>query len=152
MKINIIAIGKIKEKYFSDAISEYLKRCSRFADVKVIELPDAPTSKTIDEQRRIESEQLLSKAKGFIIVTDMRGKQLSSEELAELVKTKCSEGESEFSFLIGGSHGHTAELRNKANLLLSFSKATFPHQLFRVMLCEQVYRTLAINSSLPYHK
>lgn len=152
MKINIIAIGKIKEKYFTDAISEYVKRCSRFAEVKIVELPDAPPTKSVDEQRKIESEQLLSKAKGFIIVTDMRGKQLSSEALADLIKSKCIDGESEFSFLIGGSHGHTDELRKKADLLLSFSLATFPHQLFRVMLCEQVYRALCINCNLPYHK
>lgn len=152
MKINIIAIGKIKEKYFSDAVNEYIKRCSRFADVRIVELPDAPPSKTPDEQSRIESEQLLSKAKGFVIATDMRGKQLSSEGLADLIKTKCIDGASEFSFLIGGSHGHTDELRQKADLLLSFSSNTFPHQLFRVMLCEQVYRALCINLNLPYHK
>lgn len=152
MKINVIAIGKIKEKYFSDAIAEYLKRASRFAEVKVIELPDAPQGKTPSEQQRIESEQLLSKAKGFVVAMDFRSKEFSSEALADLIKTKCSDGESEFSFLIGGSHGHTDELRSKANLVLSFGKPTFPHQLFRVMLCEQIYRALTINANLPYHK
>ena len=152
MKINVIAIGKIKEKYFSDAIEEYLKRASRFAEVKVIELPDAPQGKTPSEQQRIESEQLLSKAKGFVVAMDFRGKEFSSEALADLIKTKCSDGESEFSFIIGGSHGHTDELRSKANLVLSFGKPTFPHQLFRVMLCEQIYRALTINANLPYHK
>ena len=152
MTSNAIAIGKIKEKYFSDAIAEYLKRASRFAEVKVIELPDAPQGKTPSEQQRIESEQLLSKAKGFVVATDFRGKELSSEALADLIKAKCSDGESEFSFLIGGSHGHTDELRSKANLVLSFGKPTFPHQLFRVMLCEQIYRALTINANWPYHK
>ena len=83
---------------------------------------------------------------------DMRGKELSSEGLAELVKSKCTLGESEFSFLIGGSHGHTEELRQKADMLLSFGKNTFPHQLFRVMLSEQIYRALCINAGTPYHK
>lgn len=152
MKINIIAIGKIKEKYFIDAIAEYLKRASRFAEVKVVELPDAPQGKTPGEQQRIESEQLLSKAKGYIVAMDFRGKEFSSEQLADLIKTKCNDGESEFSFLIGGSHGHTDDLRSRANLVLSFGKPTFPHQLFRVMLCEQVYRALSINANLPYHK
>lgn len=152
MKINVVAIGKIKEKYFSDAIAEYVKRASRFADVKVIELPDAPQGKTPAEQQRIESEQLLAKAKGYVVAMDFRGKELSSESLAELVRTKCSDGESEFSFLIGGSHGHTDELRAKANFVLSFGKPTFPHQLFRVMLCEQIYRALTINTGMPYHK
>ncbi len=152
MKINVIAIGKIKEKYFADAIAEYVKRASRFADVKVTELPDAPQGKTPSEQQRIESDELLSKAKGYIIAMDFRGKELTSEALADLIKTKCNDGESEFSFLIGGSHGHTDELRSKADFVLSFGKPTFPHQLFRVMLCEQVYRVLTINNSLPYHK
>jgi len=152
MRINVIAIGKIKEKYFSDAVSEYIKRCSRFADVRIIELPDAPPSKTPDEQCKIESEQLLSKAKGFVVAMDMRGKQLTSEGLADLIKNKCIDGASEFSFLIGGSHGHTDELRRKADMLLSFSSNTFPHQLFRVMLCEQIYRALSINAGTPYHK
>ena len=152
MKINVIAIGKIKEKYFADAIAEYVKRASRFADVKVVELPDAPQGKTPSEQQRIESDELLSKAKGYIIAMDFRGKELSSEALADLIKTKCNDGESEFSFRIGGSHGHTDELRSKADFVLSFGKPTFPHQLFRVMLCEQVYRVLTINNSSPYHK
>lgn len=152
MKINVIAIGKIKEKYFTDAIGEYLKRCSRYADVKVIELPDAPPSKSAEEQKRIESNLLLSKAKGYVVAMDMRGGQLTSEAFADMIKTKCSEGVSEFSFLIGGSHGHTDELRAKADMILSFSQGTFPHQLFRVMLCEQVYRALSINAGAPYHK
>lgn len=152
MKINVIAIGKIKEKYFLDAISEYAKRCSRYADVRVIELEDAPPSKTPSEQQRIESERLLQKAKGYIVAMDFRGKNLSSEEFASLIDTKCTEGVSEFSLLIGGSHGHTDELRKKADLLLSFGKNTFPHQLFRVMLLEQVYRALCINQGTPYHK
>ena len=152
MKINVIAIGKIKEKFFSDAIAEYLKRCSRFADVRVVELPDAPQGKSPLEQQRIESDSLLSKAKGYIVAMDFRGKELASESLAELLKTRCNDGESEFSFLIGGSHGHTDELREKADFVLSFGKPTFPHQLFRVMLCEQIYRALTINAGLPYHK
>ncbi len=152
MKINIIAIGKIKEKYFLDGVTEYVKRSSRYADIKVFELPDAPQGKTPSEQQKIESELLLSKAKGFIIAMDSRGKLLSSEDIAHLIDSKCSDGVGEFSFLIGGSHGHTDELRAKANLLLSFGKNTFPHQLFRVMLSEQIYRALTINNGLPYHK
>lgn len=152
MKINIIAIGKIKEKYFQAAVNEYVKRASRFADVRVLELEDAPQSKTPMEQRRIESERLLSKARGFIVAMDFRGKNMSSEALAQLIAQECIEGASEFSFLIGGSHGHTDELRAKANLVLSFGANTFPHQLFRVMLAEQVYRALSINAGTPYHK
>lgn len=152
MKVNVIAIGKIKEKYVADAIAEYAKRQSRYADFNVIELPDAPPSKTADEQRKIESDSLLAKAKGFVIALDPRGKELSSEEFASLIDTKCTEGQSEFSFLIGGSHGHTDELRSKADFVLSFGKPTFPHQLFRIMVCEQIYRAFCINAGSPYHK
>lgn len=152
MKINIIAIGKIKEKYFSDAVSEYVKRCSRYADVKVFELADAPQGKSAQEQQKIESAALLSKAKGYIIAMDIRGEQASSEDIAKLIQTKCSDGIGEFSFLIGGSHGHSDGLRMKADMLLSFGKNTFPHQLFRVMLSEQIYRALTIIAGTPYHK
>ena len=152
MKVNVIAIGKIKEKYFLDAISEYSKRLSRYVDFKVIELPDAPPSKTADEQRKIESDALMSKAKGFVVALDPRGKEFSSEEFATFIETKCTEGVSEFSFLIGGSHGHTEELRTKTDMVLSFGKPTFPHQLFRVMVAEQVYRAFSIINGTPYHK
>ncbi len=152
MKINVIAIGKIKEKYFVDAISEYQKRLTKYADFKIIELPDAPPQKSVEEQKQIESASLLSKAKGFVVAMDLRGKQLSSEQLGECIDKLKVDGVSEISFLIGGSHGHTDELRAKANLLLSFGKATFPHQLFRVMLSEQIYRALTINAGTPYHK
>ena len=152
MKINVIAIGKIKEKYLTDAIAEYSKRMSRYADFKVVELPDAPSGKSPEEQKRVESESLLAKAKGYIIALDFRGKEMSSEDFARLIDSKCSDGVNEFSFLIGGSHGHTDELRSRADLLLSFGKMTFPHQLFRVMTCEQIYRAMTILNGTPYHK
>lgn len=152
MKINIIAVGKIKEKYFSEAVSEYVKRCSRFADVSVCEVQDAPQSKTPEEQSKIEGAALLDKAKGFVVALDGGGKQLTSVELAELIDKKCTEGVGEFSFLIGGSHGHGIAVKSKADLLLSFGKPTFPHQMFRVMLSEQIYRALTIINGTPYHK
>ncbi len=152
MKINVIAIGKIKEKYFVDALLEYQKRLSKYADFKIVELSDAPPQKSVEEQKQIESHALLSKAKGYVIAMDLRGKELSSEQLAEHIDKLCVEGVSEISFLIGGSHGHSDALRAKANMLLSFGKATFPHQLFRVMLSEQIYRALTINAGTPYHK
>jgi len=152
MKINIIATGKLKERYFSDAVNEYVKRCSRFGDVRVTELPDAPQGKTAAEQSRIESVQLLDKAKGYIIAMDGRGEQITSEELASLISARGLDGTKEISFLIGGSHGHTDELRARADKLISFGRITLPHQLFRVVLCEQIYRAFTINAGLPYHK
>ena len=152
MKINIIAIGKIKEKYFSDAVDEYIKRCTRFGDVRITELSDAPQGKSAEEQKRIESTELLGRAKGFVIAMDGRGEQTTSEELAELIKAKGIEGTKEISFLIGGSHGHTDELRARADKILSFGRITLPHQLFRVVLAEQIYRALTIIAGTPYNK
>ena len=152
MKINIVAIGKVKESYFSNAIDEYVKRCSRYGDVKVIELPDAPTGKSAEEQKRIESAKLLEKAKGYIIAMDGKGELISSEGLASLIASKEGDGTKEISFLIGGSHGHTDELRSRADAVISFGEITLPHQLFRVVLSEQIYRALSIISGTPYHK
>lgn len=152
MKINIVAIGKIKEKFFADAIDEYVKRCSRYGDVRIVELPEAPQGKSPDEQRRIESAQLLDKAKGYIVLTDARGEQLSSEGLAALIADKAVDGVKEISFLIGGSFGHTDELRSRADIMISFGKITYPHQLFRVVLTEQIYRAFTINAGTKYHK
>ena len=152
MKINLIAIGKIKENYIVDGIKEYAKRISRFAEFNLIELPDAPQGKTPDEQADIEGKRLLEKAKGTIVILDGKGKNLSSEGLATYLDKKCTEGVGEFSFLIGGSHGHSLATKQKADLLLSFGAMTFPHQLFRLMLTEQIYRALTINAGLPYHK
>ncbi len=152
MKINIIATGKLKERYFSDAVNEYVKRCSRFGDVRVTELPDAPQGKTAAEQSRIESVQLLDKAKGYIIAMDGRGEQITSEELASLISARGLDGTKEISFLIGGSHGHTDELRARADKLISFGRITLPHQLFRVVIAEQIYRALTIIAGTPYNK
>lgn len=152
MKISIIATGKLKERYFSDAVNEYVKRCSRFGDVRVTELPDAPQGKTAAEQSRIESVQLLDKAKGYIIAMDGRGEQITSEELASLISARGLDGTKEISFLIGGSHGHTDELRARADKLISFGRITLPHQLFRVVLAEQIYRALTIIAGTPYNK
>ena len=152
MKINIIATGKLKERYFSDAVNEYVKRCSRFGDVRVTELSDAPQGKTAAEQSRIESVQLLDKAKGYIIAMDGRGEQITSEELASLISARDLDGTKEISFLIGGSHGHTDELRARADKLISFGRITLPHQLFRVVLAEQIYRALTIIAGTPYNK
>lgn len=152
MKINLIAIGKVKENYIVEGVKEYMKRISRFAEFNLIELPDAPQGKTPEEQSDIEGKRLLEKAKGVIIILDGKGKNLSSEGLASYLDKKCTEGNGEFSFLIGGSHGHSAETKSKADLLLSFGAMTFPHQLFRLMLTEQIYRGLTIINNLPYHK
>ena len=152
MKINIVAVGKIKDDFLKAAVEEYKKRISRFAEISVIELPEAPPSKTEAEQIAFESGEIFRKLKGVIIATDIDGKQLSSKEFSSFIESKCVSGESEFTFVIGGSYGLDDKIKNSAALRLSFSKMTFPHQLFRVMLCEQIYRALTIKNNLPYHK
>lgn len=152
MKINIVAVGKIKDDFLKAAVEEYKKRISRFAEITVTELPEAPPSKTEAEQIAFESGEIFPKLKGVIIATDIDGKQLSSKEFSSLIESKCVSGESEFTFVIGGSYGLDDKIKNSAALRLSFSKMTFPHQLFRVMLCEQIYRALTIKNNLPYHK
>lgn len=152
MKINIVAVGKIKDDFLKAAVEEYKKRISRFAEISVIELPEAPPSKTEAEQIAFESSEIFPKLKGVIIATDIDGKQLSSKDFSSFIESKCVSGESEFTFVIGGSYGLDDKIKNSAALRLSFSKMTFPHQLFRVMLCEQIYRALTIKNNLPYHK
>ena len=152
MKINIVAVGKIKDDFLKAAVEEYKKRISRFAEISVIELPEAPPSKSEAEQIAFESGEIFPNLKGVIIATDIDGKQLSSKDFSSFIESKCVSGESEFTFVIGGSYGLDDKIKNSAALRLSFSKMTFPHQLFRVMLCEQIYRALTIKNNLPYHK
>ena len=152
MKVNIVAVGKIKEKFFTDAISEYAKRLSRFCDFNIIEVDESSNITNIELKKEKEGELLLSKAKGYIIALDGGGKLLSSEDLADLLKTNMTNGESEFSFVIGGSNGLSDLVKTKANKIVSFGKITFPHQLFRVVLSEQIYRAFTINNHINYHK
>lgn len=156
MKVNIVSVGKIKEKYFTDAINEYAKRLSRFTEFSVVEVDEYKNQKTSEEEiqitKKIEGERLLKKAKGVIIAMDRQGKMLSSEELADKIKEIFTYNASEISFLIGGSNGLPDEVLKKADYVISFGKVTYPHQLMRVLLSEQIYRAFTINNSLPYHK
>ena len=152
MKINIVAVGKLKEDFFVSACEEYLKRLSRFDAMSVIEIPEAPQGKSIEEQCKIEGDGILNKAHGYIIALDIKGKKYTSNDFANFIQTKRNEGISEISFVIGGSNGLSNEVREKASALLSFSDMTFPHQLFRVMLLEQIYRAETILNHIPYHK
>lgn len=152
MKINIVAVGKIKEKFFTDAIQEYQKRLSKFCDFKIVEVNESSSYKNLEEKSKLEGELLLSKSKGYLIALDGSSKQLSSEEIANEIHEKMINGVSEVTFIIGGSNGLSQEVLNKANLKLSFGKITFPHQLFRVVLSEQIYRAFTIINGMPYHK
>lgn len=143
-KINIICVGKIKEKFYVDAVNEYLKRLSRFAKIEVKEIPER---KSLEE----EGELILRAVKGRVVALCIEGERFSSEELANFVKELTDTG-SESSFVIGSSHGLSEEVKNAANVRLSFSDMTFPHQLMRVILAEQLYRAFMINGGGEYHK
>lgn len=143
-KINIVCVGKLKEKFFSDAVNEYLKRLSRFASVTVRELAEMRTL-------REEAENILKELRGACVVLAVEGKKLSSETFAEKMKRFADEGK-EVTFVIGSSCGLSESVKARADLLLSFSDMTFPHQLMRVILCEQIYRAFMINGGGEYHK
>ena len=147
--IEIIAVGKIKEKFFSDAITEYQKRLGRYCSFKITQLPDFPDDSA--EAKR-EAQLIIPKIKGLCVPLCVEGKQLSSEELAEFIKTAAVEGSSHICFVIGGSNGLDDSVKNMGKLKLSFSKMTFPHQLMRVILSEQIYRAFKIINNESYHK
>ena len=159
MKITVITVGKIKEKYLKDAIDEYVKRLGRYCKLEIIEVadektPDDASSASEDTIRAKEAERILKYVRddAYIITLEIKGKQLSSEELAEKIDKLGVQGKSHIIFIIGGSIGLGEEVLKKSDFALSFSKMTFPHQLMRVILLEQIYRSYRIICGEPYHK
>ncbi|WEV39728.1 23S rRNA (pseudouridine(1915)-N(3))-methyltransferase RlmH [Lactobacillus sp. ESL0681] len=159
MKIKIVCVGKLKEKYFQAAIAEYCKRLSRFAKVELIQVADekAPEKYSLAQQEQvkvIEGNRILSKIqpKDYVYVTAIKGKERSSEEFAHELQDLATYGHSTLTFVIGGSLGTSQAVNQRADSLLSFGKLTMPHQLMRVVLIEQIYRGFMINSGSPYHK
>jgi 23S rRNA (pseudouridine1915-N3)-methyltransferase len=159
VNISIVTVGKLKEKYLKTGIEEYLKRLSAYAKVEVIEIPDekAPEELSIAEMEQVkqkEGERLLAKISSdvYVIALAIDGKMKSSEELADTLDKLATYGKSKISFVIGGSLGLSEEVLKRADEKLSFSKMTFPHQLMRLILLEQVYRAFRINRGEPYHK
>ena len=153
LKINLIAMGDIKEKYFKDAIEEYKKRISRFAELKIIELKEnAPKNNgEIALCLKKDAEEIKKHLKGYPICLDIKGKTLTSEELAKKLDT-LSLSNSEISFIIGASNGIDEEIKNLCKERISFSPMTFPHQLMRVIFLEQLYRSFTILNNIAYHK
>lgn len=158
MKINIIAVGKVREKYFTDAIAEYSKRLSRFTKLNIIEVPDEkiPENASAKESEQIknkEGSKILSRIpqNSFVISLCIEGKELSSEDLAQKIGS-ISMTCPDITFVIGGSLGLSDEVKKKSALPLSFGRMTLPHQLMRVVLLEQIYRAFKINNNENYHK
>lgn len=159
MKITLITVGKIKEKYLRDAIAEYSKRLSRYCKLEIVEVADEKTpdqaSETVEENIRAkEGERILKYIKDdmYVITLEIDGKMLSSEEFAGKIESLGVQGKSGIVFVIGGSIGLGKEVLRRSDYALSFSKMTFPHQLMRVILLEQVYRGYRIINGEPYHK
>ena len=165
MKFKIVAVGKIKDGFYKDAIAEYVKRTSRFCTVEIVEVAvcicfgevaesffnGEPSAKDIEKIINAEGQSILAKTEGYVVATDIQGKQFTSEELSKHI-TANKQNYSTFTFVIGGSYGLSQEVKQRADLRLSFGKITLPHQLFRVILCEQLYRACCIENNVPYHK
>ncbi len=159
MNIKIISVGKIKEKYYQDAIKEYSKRLSKYCNLKITEVSDEKTKenasdKEIDLILAKEKERLINNIKDneYVIALDIRGKKLDSVEFSEKLNKLAIFGKSNVDFIIGGSMGLHKEVLDRADFKLSFSDMTFPHQLMRVVLLEQIYRAYRIINNEPYHK
>ena len=150
--IKIITVGSIKEKYLKDGIEEYLKRIRKYTNIEIIELKDESFQDEI-KVKKTEGEKILKniKDKEYVITLEIEGKMLTSTELAKKID-QIYLTNSDITFVIGGSLGLSAEVRQRSNYALSFSKMTFPHQLFRLILLEQIYRSYKINNNESYHK
>ena len=159
MKVKIICVGKLKEKYLVDGIHEYLKRISGYADVEVIEVADEriPEKASLAEEIMIkakEGRRLLDKVKqyDYMVLLDVNGKEMDSVDFSKHIEKCMIDGKSTIDFVIGGSLGHGEEIIDRANMRLSFSPMTFPHQLMRLILVEQIYRAFKIMRNETYHK
>jgi len=159
MKIKIVTVGKLKEKYLKDGIAEYSKRISRFAAVEMIELADEKTPDRASDSENekilnLEGNRILSKIgdREFVVVLAIEGKTLSSEEFSSQLEQTSINGYSTLTFVIGGSLGLSHQVKKRANLFLSFGRLTLPHQLMRLVLVEQIYRAFTIQQGSPYHK
>lgn len=158
MNVTIIAVGNIKEKYLIDGINEFIKRIKKYSNIKIIEINESKISdlsdKSIEKSLSEEGSKIISKIgdKDYIITLEIEGKQLTSEDFAYRLEDLKIQGYNDFVFIIGSSHGLSDDVKKISNLKLSFSKMTFPHQLMRLVLLEQIYRCFRISNNEPYHK
>ena len=159
MKFRILCVGRLKEKYWQDALKEYQKRLSAYVNLEIIEVndektPDQASDKQCEQIKAKEGERLLAKIKptDYVVLLDLQGKMLSSEQLSSQIERFMLDGKETIDFIIGGSLGVSEAIRSRANEMLCFSKMTFPHQMMRVILLEQIYRGFKIIRHEPYHK
>ena len=159
MEIQIIVVGKLKEKYLKNGIAEYLKRMKSYVNLKIIEVKDEAANQMlsdaeIEQVKEIEGKRIIEKLpdRARVIALDLKGKQLSSEAFSEEINETMTYGTSQIAFIIGGSHGLSPEVLQKTHLKISFGSMTYPHQLMRLILVEQIYRAFKIIRNEPYHK
>jgi 23S rRNA (pseudouridine1915-N3)-methyltransferase len=158
MKITIITVGKLKEKYLKEGIKEYTKRLSKYTKLEIIEVKDEHAPENLSDKDKenimsIEAERIQKRIKdSYIISLAIEGNQITSEKLASKIEEIKTYHNSHITFIIGGSLGLSTSIKKQSNMLLSFSKMTFPHQLMKLILLEQIYRSFRINNNEPYHK
>ncbi|GEO79458.1 rRNA large subunit methyltransferase [Companilactobacillus mindensis DSM 14500] len=159
MNIKIVTVGKLKEKYFKAGIAEYAKRLGAFCKFQIVECPDEKAPESLSEAqdlkvKQIEGERILNKIKDkeYVILLDLRGKELTSEEMAKKIDDLSTYGTSDITFVIGGSLGVSPEVTKRADYSVCFGKFTLPHQLMRLVLTEQIYRSFMIINHRTYHK
>ena len=156
VKINVVAVGKVKEKYFAEGINEYAKRISKFAQFNIIEVQEENFSKVDDAIIEIikekESQRILPNLKGCVLALAIEGKKYDSNSFAKAMQKFIDQSGGTITFVIGGSYGLSDKVKKQAKELISFSDMTFPHTMFRLMLSEQIYRAFSITSGSGYHK
>lgn len=159
MKVKLVVVGKLKEKYLKQGIAEYQKRLQRFCKFEVVQVADEPTPENqsqaqMEAVKEIEGQRILAKIKDreYVIALAILGKQRASEQFAKEMQQLTTYGHSDITFVIGGSLGLSGAVMQRANDTMSFGKLTLPHQLMRLVLCEQIYRAFMINIGSPYHK
>ncbi|WP_414052069.1 23S rRNA (pseudouridine(1915)-N(3))-methyltransferase RlmH [Macrococcus animalis] len=159
MKITIITVGKLKEKYWKMAVDEYVKRLGAYSKIELIEVADEKDSDNMSEKdieiaKEKEAQRILSRVKydSYVYTLEILGKQLDSVELSKNIEQKMNTGKSDLTFIIGGSNGLHKSVMERSNFAISFSKMTFPHQMMKVILLEQVYRAFRIMKGQSYHK
>ncbi|MCR5545200.1 MAG: 23S rRNA (pseudouridine(1915)-N(3))-methyltransferase RlmH [Lachnospiraceae bacterium] len=159
MKTTIVCVGKIKEKFYRDGIAEYSKRLSKYTTLNIVEVSDEKTKENLTDNEKdkileTEGERILSKIpeSSFVITLDIKGKKYDSVEFSNFIESQMNQGNSHLVFVIGGSLGLSKDVKQRANASISFSDMTFPHQLMRVILLEQIYRGFRIMRNEPYHK
>ena len=156
MKINVVVVGDLKEKFLNEACKEYIKRISRFHAISVTtideeKLPKMPSEADISKCLVREGVKIEKYLKGYLVVLDVQGQEIDSVKFSKVIENSALNSDT-ITFVIGGSYGLSDAVKQRANLRLSFSKMTFPHQLFRVMLLEQIYRATTISNNILYHK